>query len=587
MTHKYAFLLALALAGCSSSSDTVSTVTTNPTVPPPQQGTLRGVVFDGPVAGATVKAYVINPDGTVGPQFDAPQAYPLPPVPAAAQATTGADGQFDLGPLSGAFLLESSGGTYTDAATGQPVTLSPDPHLRCIISSVPSTPVVLSPLTTIAADLALYRMDRDEAPQTAIPDSNSKVTSFFGLRDIVTTIPGDPTSSQATGDLDYGLVLAGLSQEEVERGLAPFSLTTTLTQDGHDGRFDGLAEARILGVQSSAVQARGQVPPGGQALGNNTATSQLSTAITNFSRSSRNRSGHQATSQAAKLATSDGAIHTTSSYVSPYGLNFTVPFESLTADFNQSPRNELSFEGQAPPFSEWYKQSAYTAADPASWGPTQNFYPVPSIPPGANVTAWQQQRVIAVAQKYIGYDYQHHHIPDFDPSGIPNWPWNSVKSGIKNTPGLDCSNFSAWNYNYGLGLPLFTGVGQQAANITTHLGTQTCEVVTTSNGTNPIPYEFLLNTLQTGDLLYIRGNNQSRNITHVITWVGPIGRTLPPPGRTTPTSNEPLIIDSHGGTNPVVIDANGKKIPQGVHLRPFLRDSWYHNKLDHVHRWVK
>jgi len=561
------------MAGCGTSESNVgSSGFPGPT--PPQQATLRGVVFDGPVAGATVNAYAINPDGTVGPQSDGVQAYPLPPIPPVASATTGADGTFDLGPLSGAFLLESSGGTFTDAATGRTVTLRPDAHLRAVISSVPSSPVAITPLTTMAADLAIYRMDRDESPQTAIPDSNARVSSFFALNDVLVP-PADPTAGPVTGDVDYGLVLAGISQLETNRGLAPFGLAHTLPQDARDGRFDGRDQARLLGVQGAATgQARGSVPPGGQALGNSTAPD-LARATTQFSQSSRNRSGRQATAATTRLASSDGAIYATSSYVSPYSLNFTVPFESLTADFNQAPRNDVGFQGQAPPPSEWYNLNAYTPQEPAAWGPTQNFYPPPAVP-GNNTVAWRRQRVLAVAQSLLDLDYQHHHIPAFDPSGIPGWPWNHVESGIVNTPGLDCSNFSGWNYNYGLGLPLFTGVEQQASNTTTHLGTETCDVVMTSNGTTPIPYQHVLNTLQTGDLLYIRGNNQSRKITHVITWVGSIG-----------VGDSTLIIDSHGPANPVVRDSNGKKIPQGVHLRPFLAGSWYHEKLDHVHRWVK
>ena len=50
--------------------------------------------------------------------------------------------------------------------------------------------------------------------------------------------------------------------------------------------------------------------------------------------------------------------------------------------------------------------------------------------------AWQvqsdegarRQRVIAVALRYRGYGYQHHHIPDWDPP--PEWPWKPTCAGV-------------------------------------------------------------------------------------------------------------------------------------------------------------
>ena len=38
-----------------------------------------------------------------------------------------------------------------------------------------------------------------------------------------------------------------------------------------------------------------------------------------------------------------------------------------------------------------------------------------------------------------------------------NWPWKKVTFG-RNSKGMDCSDFSSWIYNYGLGLKLPTGI---------------------------------------------------------------------------------------------------------------------------------
>ena len=55
-------------------------------------------------------------------------------------------------------------------------------------------------------------------------------------------------------------------------------------------------------------------------------------------------------------------------------------------------------------------------------------------------------------------------------------------------------------------------------------------------------------------------------------WVGPIGRS---PDKT------PLVLDSTGGS---VVDSNGNHIPCGIHLRPFLENSWYYHSASHAIR---
>jgi hypothetical protein len=74
----------------------------------------------------------------------------------------------------------------------------------------------------------------------------------------------------------------------------------------------------------------------------------------------------------------------------------------------------------------------------------------------------------------------------------------------------------------------------------------------------------------TGDLVSIR--NRSGKISHVVIWVGAIGRS--PDGT-------PLIIDSHGED---VRDSNGEAIPCGVQLRPFRENSWYNQSASHALR---
>ena len=75
--------------------------------------------------------------------------------------------------------------------------------------------------------------------------------------------------------------------------------------------------------------------------------------------------------------------------------------------------------------------------------PQARRYPPVEVPAGCDPVKWQRLRVIATAKRYIGLPYRHHHVPDWQP-------------GAGAGPGLDCSNFTAWVFNYGLGLK-FTG----------------------------------------------------------------------------------------------------------------------------------
>jgi len=186
---------------------------------------------------------------------------------------------------------------------------------------------------------------------------------------------------------------------------------------------------------------------------------------------------------------------------------------------------------------------------------------------------WLRQRLVAVAASMIGYGYRHHHIPDWN----PDQSWYDKAPGLVspmplNTligQGIDCSDYTAWLYNYGLGIHLTTSVAQQANMTSVQDSTgYTYNVKRVADAT--LSFAQLLQTLDTGDLLFIAGNptvskadiqNQLSNpanlqITHVIMWLGKNGIA----------NNVPLVTDSHGAG---MLDANGITIPGGVQLRPF------------------
>jgi hypothetical protein len=252
-------------------------------------------------------------------------------------------------------------------------------------------------------------------------------------------------------------------------------------------------------------------------------------------------------------------------YQSPYRLEFSIPREELLAIDETPPRNDHRLESKTP-HEEWY--SRRTRKEYGAWGPVSRQYP--PIPDRADLPpTWKRQRLLAVAHKYVGLPYQHHHIPDWDPPR--DWPWKPVAYG-RNSKGVDCSDFTSWVYNYGLGIRLDTGIREQANAQTVPgaggEGRLDVEKIRDDNG-----YDDLVAKLKTGDLLYIRNNNGV--IGHVIMWVGVHGRS--PDGT-------PLIIDCTGMGHK---DANGVDIPIGVHLRPFGKDSWYYKSFAHANRIIR
>jgi hypothetical protein len=255
-------------------------------------------------------------------------------------------------------------------------------------------------------------------------------------------------------------------------------------------------------------------------------------------------------------------------YVSPYALSFASDSSLLNAGFDQRPWNDPAEEA-AQPIAEWQAAHLPTTAGRwprgASWGPPARHYPAPILPKAD--AAYLRERVIGVAARHIGLAYQHHHIPSWMPP--PGWTWSPVDAG-HDGPGLDCSNFTSFVFNYALGIKLPTDVGLQgeAAALTGPGGAGCLRAEPIALHT----YNMLATTLAPADLIYIR--NRHGSIAHVVMWLGPIGQS--PDG-------EPLIIDCSQTRHR---DANGVEIPAGVRLRPFRRGGWYFRHASHAHRII-
>ncbi len=202
----------------------------------------------------------------------------------------------------------------------------------------------------------------------------------------------------------------------------------------------------------------------------------------------------------------------------PDKMNFLI---ENAPDYNSSLTADFSLRDKLPqsktPKHLWPTPNPGTGF--GKWGPGAKQYPEVNPPSWVqDPLQWKRDRIVAVGKKYLGLPYKHHHIP-----------------GMK---GIDCSNFTSWIYNYGLGVKKFTsGIGPQAEKAGSRL-----------NSNDP---------LQPGDLLFIKGFGPKKDqIIHVVMYI-----------------DKNTILDSTtGGTN-------------NVALRPFK--GWYKSHFSHARRIIK
>jgi cell wall-associated NlpC family hydrolase len=251
-------------------------------------------------------------------------------------------------------------------------------------------------------------------------------------------------------------------------------------------------------------------------------------------------------------------------YRSPYSLKLTFPRQDLVGDIEEGRRGDLREESSLP-FAEWSSLEVRKRYGP--WGPPARHYPAPLLL-ARRSAAWKRERVLAVALRFEGYAYQHHHIPDWDPPA--DWPWKETAHG-RNSKGIDCSNFVSFAYNQALGIKLNSAI-HKLAELTEVAGPGGVGTLRLERVTLPGGHAGFGPLLRTGDLLFIR--NTSDEVAHVVLWVGSIGQA---------PDQLPLILDS---TSAAAHDSNGAPIPSGVRLRPFREKSWYHHKASHALRVI-
>jgi DNA-binding beta-propeller fold protein YncE len=312
--------LALAAAGCSSGSSAGGAAP-----PPPAAGIkVSGAVVDGPVAGATISAYAVSAAGVVA-------------TTALATATTSATGSYSLtlpAGTTGTVLIASTGGTFIDDATGKTVDA---PTLKALIPDVSagsSVTAQLTPLTTIAAQLALATSSAKNPVGSVSSAINAAIGSALGGQTNILATPlvnvstAGCAAAASQASVDASLVLAGISQLAAAYHVDTADLIEALVADAEsDNVFDGMADGVPLTVPLSGGTVQlctieGNCP-GAPAIG---LAQALGAAVIAFQSSGADTCGatESSTQQQAFTAEPHVAPAMSSAYRYSYTLNATI-----------------------------------------------------------------------------------------------------------------------------------------------------------------------------------------------------------------------------------------------------------------------
>jgi hypothetical protein len=240
-------------------------------------GFVSGYVTKGPVGSANVAAYAIT-GGQMGGQVGT--------------TTTDASGGFRMaiGNYSGPVMLQVTGGSYTDEATGVAMQMATGDVMTAIMPSVAaaanSTGIQVTPVTAMAQTMAQHMAGG--MTDANIAAANLAMGNYFSVGDILHVQPMNPlaagSGTSASQDArNYGMTLAAMSQYAHTLGLGSSSaMVTAMMNDAVDGVFDGKAG-------TTAVQMGGM--GGGMMLPATAGTAGMGAAMNAFMTSAQNKSG--------------------------------------------------------------------------------------------------------------------------------------------------------------------------------------------------------------------------------------------------------------------------------------------------------
>jgi hypothetical protein len=273
-------------------------------------GMVSGTATMGPVAGATVTAFAVA-NGMVGAQVGS------------AATDTGGNFAVPIGSYAGPVLLQVTGGTYPDEATGSTMSMQAGDALTACLPPVSTgaatTGVQVTPLTTMAH--ARARAMTGGMTDANVAAAQAAVGSYFSVTDVLHTVPMDPavagSGASATPDqVNYGMSIAAMSQYAQTIGMPVSSgMVTAMADDATDGVMDG----KMGGTPISMMGMGGMM---GGTMSATAGTTGLSAAMSAFVGSAMNHSGVTLAGVQAlvtKLGTSNGQLPGAGGTVSPQG----------------------------------------------------------------------------------------------------------------------------------------------------------------------------------------------------------------------------------------------------------------------------
>lgn len=309
--------VALALSACGGGGSTVDA-----SISTPVQGVISGAATKGPMNKATVTAYGIS-SGQMGAQIGT--------------ANTDANGNFTMtiGSYAGPVMIQVSGGSYTDEATGTVMPLAPGDVMTAIMPSVKAGAtnggIQVTPVTAMAQAMAQHLTGG--MTDANIAAANTAMGNNFSVSDILHTAPMNPlvTGSGVGASQDaqnYGMTLAAMSKYAQTQGMSSSSaMVTALMNDATDGVLDG--KAGTVPVQMGGMA-------GGVALPASAGTTGMGAAMSAFVGSAQNKSGISTTALMNKLTGASGqvpggVVPTMNATVSGTAFNGTVTSGTMTA----------------------------------------------------------------------------------------------------------------------------------------------------------------------------------------------------------------------------------------------------------------
>ncbi|MDR3578685.1 MAG: hypothetical protein P4L44_01840 [Oryzomonas sp.] len=343
----------------------------------PQSNRVGGFVSLGPVAGGQVAIYNLNSDGS---------------KQLLKTASTDVLGRYSSSvATTGPSLYVATGGSYTDEATGQTMSIPTATPLRAAMDTVsPVMSIAITPLTELAVEQAGPLL-----MATNIASANQLVSSLFKF-DIVATQPLAPTADAfaqtaviTQSQKDYTLALAGISQMAVEYYNGNGSLSGVLA---------------VLNAMNNDITNY-------KTLSSATAL-QFTTALSHFLASSNNKTG-VSDINATNLVNAGGQaltlkLVTTSQLpagVSIYGVQLTLTLPAgvtiRVSDFSDNqadplvvyssgvaPADIITFDGKYTPAAGG--QPAYltlAVGSAASWPVGEFATVICDLPPGSSYTS--------------------------------------------------------------------------------------------------------------------------------------------------------------------------------------------------------